>query len=377
MEAINFKNHRYEPLESKQIQKINFTSEGYKIHYRKYLHEVMYHITNDLKEIQQVFEFSGEVTNVDIKVAGAETHRGGKNPLFLEFTTFSNQKVKLVYKPKSVLPEILLEDLMGQISSRTPRKLLNRETYGYDFHIQGTKFEKKDIINFDKLKSYCDVSCMGNVALENIALVRSLAALEIEDTHLENFIIDSEDRLHFIDAETYQTGISVNLKEFVYGSDSSSEDEISSQPNTNEERLVLKLKDTAPGIKERLSNHPTRLVICSTEDFSMPGLRPKSIFIDEIEIVGLDRLKDYITACFGKFLFVKREINVTEKVTFEILKQQVISSIGENGLAKIHAELDSSQELRDKNILELPSFYFHLKEKWIECPLIGERVHLN
>lgn len=402
LDNINFKNHSYEPLPSKELDNITFTSQGYSVHYKPYLHEVMANITHDMPKIKQKFKFDGEVKSVDIKQAGSETHYNRKVPLFLEFTICAKQEpIKIVYKPRSVEPEIILEDLLSRINATKIRPILNCDNiHGYDSFIEG------NVLKGTWREFASQVCALCSEKTENANLILALKHLGIEDTHPENFLLDNNNQLHFIDAEVYQTLMAANVDDiysigekveepkkvekldllanflgnikptFVSsGSTIKSEGSFEEKtfPKVNEKAIIELAKEA----KIKLQNIPTRLVICSTQLYATPGYPISYVTIGPVTISNVkDGFSCYHTAKLAEFLNKHNFIKFEKKDDFKSIQNKISNAFDtKNPIDKINAEIKEADALKDQG--ELPAFRFHLSEKWIECPLTQQKLQLK
>lgn len=259
-----------------------------------YLIDIKKHLKNDIKKLKNEYEFN-EFGSIEIEKAGKETHCGGKVALYLIFNINKDEKIELVYKPRSLLPDFYLENAMEKVTKIKRRKILCCEDHGYDFKIKGKPPKKlTDIVN----KEISKVS-------HNAQLILVLKILGIEDTHPDNFLIDDDNNLHCIDAEVHHTKIALNLNELcsaVYGKDLESESQKCEQV-INEE-------------KSELENLPTRLVICSTHYFN------KS---EDVTFSYLPSFQFNLLSTIGEKIKVKVKMNSETWEMKNILKKYSIS----------------------------------------------------
>ncbi|GAB5411503.1 MAG: hypothetical protein ChlgKO_06170 [Chlamydiales bacterium] len=80
--------------------------------------EICENILRDSLKIQSSFELIGDLREVIIKPSEGETHFGGKKAVFLTILSSKEEKVKVVYKPRSILPEKYLEECLFNINEK-------------------------------------------------------------------------------------------------------------------------------------------------------------------------------------------------------------------------------------------------------------------
>ncbi|MCB1068414.1 MAG: DUF4135 domain-containing protein, partial [Simkania sp.] len=337
----------------------------------QYLEEVVNHIKNDFPEIQKVFSVNGLVNSIHIGKAGNETHYGGKSPLFLTLKLNDAKELKLVYKPRSLDPEIILEQALSSIDGRPPRQMLSRENRGYDLRIEGDHIKTNNgkIAEGEYFITEIVKLCIQDKANQNLVL--ALKFMGFEDIHGENFILDANGRLHFIDAEVFQTNMSVNVDDICcYRGTPNIPDD---PPFPSNPEIENQIKNLTQKYQEQLKQIPTRLVICSTQTYALPTpfFMKDTLVIGKCHLKGLKKVafKEYHTAFFAKFLFENRYINVEESDSLETIKEKINGIFTTlDPIGKINAELDAVKAQKANNPRELPAFRFHLSQKWIECP---------
>jgi len=348
---------------------------------QEYRQEVMNHIRQDLTDIKQGFSINGGIDSIRIEKAGNETHYGGKSPLFLTINFHGNKELKLVYKPRSLAPELILEQALQSIDGRVPRPMLDKKDHGYDWRIQGDHIQNKNsgkIATGDSFISEVAKLCCEKKANKNLIL--ALKCMGFEDIHGENFLLDADRMLHFVDAEVFQTNMSVNVDDICsYQGTPNTPNDPSFPLDQDAEDFIREITQQA---QKDLRQIPTRLVICSSQTYAIPTpfFMKDSLVIGKCHLKGLKRVdfKEYHTAFFAKFLFENGYIDVKESDNLETIKEKINEIFATpQPLGKINAELDAVAAIKQQNPGELPAFRFHLSEKWIECPLTGERLQLK
>ncbi|GAB5412206.1 MAG: hypothetical protein ChlgKO_13200 [Chlamydiales bacterium] len=195
----------------------------------------------------------GPIRNIQVSIAGKERHYGGKVALYITFLDGNNNSSKVVYKPRSLLPEIYLEDFLETLNDKNPRPILNCTNHGYDSFIEGAHLCNEDQDLELELIKLID---KNDVITENIHLIYTLAKIGFEDTHQENFIINNKGYLFFIDAEIFCTNFSKNLSALLEEVEKKLEAEKKELFNINLNRFLKKLKSI-----------PTRLIFCGTDNY--------------------------------------------------------------------------------------------------------------
>jgi|JI10StandDraft_1071094.scaffolds.fasta_scaffold20163_4 hypothetical protein len=268
---------------------INFNTNDDNIQ-NSYIKEIMEHISGDQALLSKEFDFKGELKRVNIKRAGNETHYGGKVSLFLTLET-DQEVVKIVYKPRSVVPEKCLEEVLATINEEPSRKIVDCGNYGYDTFMEG--FPLKKLNSDGPLSGYALTSKLVELANKNPKnrnLILVLKYMGFEDTHGGNFLLDRNGHLYFIDAEVYQTKVSVNVDD-VYNQKENQFEKGFPKDTALEERIQ---KEVAPFIIRLRQEVPTRLVVCSTQiyAFPVPFFMPSTVTIGPCQLEAMSTGKD-------------------------------------------------------------------------------------
>jgi lantibiotic modifying enzyme len=353
--------HRMEPFNTERLIKItdNINEE--------YAKEVKSNIAKDLQDIKSIFNIKGEIENIEIKKAGDETHYNGKVALILDFKIINQQEhIKIVYKPRSIEPERILEELLSKVNTTEKRAMLSLCDHGYDSFIKG----KPMVENNFSMKVFR--LCQQN--LENANLILALNHMGFEDAHHKNFLLDDEGKLYFIDAEVYQTLISINVEDIISINEDMPNDHF---PKTNESTI----ENLAKEAKDELKKIPTRVVFCSSEIYKYfcpsttlknPITLQKCINVGACKLrVSKDNFSDYHTAKFAEFLCQQKFITTNIGDNLDQIKEKIENAFqSKNIIDKINNEINAANQIPG----ELPIFRFHLSKKWIECPLTNRSL---
>ncbi|MDX8430354.1 MAG: DUF4135 domain-containing protein [Candidatus Algichlamydia australiensis] len=340
-----------------------------------FFQEVQENLKNDYEKIVDTFFIKkdlGSIENLEISIAGKERHYGGKVALYITFYDSNGNFSKVVYKPRSLAPEIHLENFLKDLNKKEPRPILNCEQYGYDGFIVGEHLCQRG----ENLEvQLVELLSEENAKKENINLIYTLARFGFEDTHQDNFLIDEKGYLYFIDAEIFCTKSSKNLNSLMEGV----EKKIEKQKKDIVDSLANKF------IKE-LKSIPTRLIFCGTDKYQ------NLILLDEdewrawkmfnpITKVGNFRLNtpdnvyDYHILLFSNFLIKNKILELDEKdnPSIEMIRDKINNLFEEeNATEKINFELQRSKELTNPpQVIEIPVFHLHLEENWIRCSHSG------
>ena len=261
------------------------------------------------------------------------------------------------------------------------RPILESKDHGYDSFIDGNTLNPSDpsaIINYIKCKD--SKNAKHPSLLANRRLMYTLKCMGFEDTHGENFLVDKEHKLYFIDAEVYGTKIAQNI-----------DDIIEHKEFYLDEHDKLKIKNSASLYKEKLEKVPTRLLLVSTRYYNEPRNIPmyrkirKDLCKYDIQLPCIDgkkenvkdtNLKNFHVVRLAELLWNQDYINIDEADTFTSLSNKVEHAFDTDAIEKIHAEITEALSIREDR-KEIPIFHFHLKEGWIDCPLTKNRLSIN
>ena len=219
----------------------------------------------------------------------------------MTFTLECDKEISVLYKPRSVLPDQILEDAVQKVEKskdavqvgeakapskdRQNRTILDKKTYGYDecidreqqgqVKIGGMLYwsESPKELTSNDIQDYIfgeNFREKNAIYKENARLMIVLNKMGIEDTHYENFISDSDQRLYFIDAEVHNTGISTDTLV------SDTVKQIKEKGILTEEEIQRIEKAVEPE-KEAILKTPSRLVLCPTQMYlgKEDGVRDK------------------------------------------------------------------------------------------------------
>ena len=246
-------------------------SKNFSKNRKDFLLEVISNIKNDLQTIGQTFLFEPEeVIGISIKSSSGDFHKKGKNPLFITFKLDKNRETTVVYKPRNLEPDATLNRELSKVSVPKRNILVRNDSHGYDQWLGNSKtlkdlfcsteeskdknkpikegdeeekaaeeyqkskakalLEKKTFLLFFEKRKLgeltidestieklnIDKSTIEKLTIEklnnDIKLFQTLKSLDIEDIHIDNFILDSEKNLHCVDAECFGTKTSVSAE---------------------------------------------------------------------------------------------------------------------------------------------------------------------
>lgn len=329
----------------------------------EFMNEIKTHICNDASNLHSTFNLSATISKVYIEPTLGETHFIGKKTVFLTLETHDGQKHRLVYKPRSVLPEKYLEECLFSIHRKPLRPILDCGKYGYDTFIKENIFHKKK--HNDNLMNFLLKASKKN---ENRILITVLYQAKIEDIHLDNFIIDDDGLLHFIDAEVFQTNYTSNIN------------------NIYKNKKFKKIADLEENLHidkliELLSNIPSRLVIFSSNQYAYDDKSKLKVKIGD-KIFENCTFEDHQFLSLTKYL-IKNNLLIlnciNEEITIENIKLEVNNIFEEDNIyGRMSVELAKIQHCQKYGIKkELPLFYIHKKENWIEFPITEVKIKLK
>ncbi|MDX8430948.1 MAG: DUF4135 domain-containing protein [Candidatus Algichlamydia australiensis] len=347
-----------------------------------FFQEVQQNLKKDYEEIKASFLSSKSLEPIDrieVSIAGDECHYNGKIALFITFFDPSNKSTKVVYKPRSVLPEIYLEEFLQEINEKKARPILDSGDHGYDSFIEGS------FICEDNRRLELELSSLlisPEAKQENINLIATLAGAPFEDIHNENLIIDNEGCLHFIDAEVFCTGSSRNIVTF----------KETAQAKIDESKKDFFQKNLKKLI-EKLQSVPARLVFCGTgtykemvlisdEDWSNFAFFSKKFNIGSLSFEMPDNIYDYHTLFFAKYLYnkglivldkddVAQQNNIVKKIDDLFEEEGAVSCINQE------LAISKNSSTNEEHRVEVPIFHIHLTENWIELPSTKVRLNLK
>jgi len=341
-----------------------------------YIEEVIQNLEKDQGSIEQYF-FEDKIRSVNITIAGLETHYGGKVALFLNFTLQNGKELKLVYKPRSVKADQIVEESIPLLYPQyQSRKILDVNDHGYDTFVKGAP--PKGFLNFDQQNDSPDVYLDDIISdTQPWALMATLHQLGIEDLHENNFIYDKETKtLYCVDAECYQTGVSIVLTEFAQTWNLISEEEAVSS--------VLKQK------KEKLRQYPSRLVFSSTERYNR--YFKNHFWPEEVLFLGKDHSKYkysppedvdffvYQQVLFLKFLHTNQFFewgDHNEFLSDKDISDKILNLIGEKGCEALKKEVLAAKQFSEGSAgIEIPIFHFDFSNT-VTCGLTGEKIYIN
>lgn len=384
----------------------------------------------------------GELAAISVEIPGQkealETHYRGKVALIVTFTDSNGNTIKVVYKPRNVQPDKLLEDLLSDLQGKqgARRVILPIDTSrGYDGYVEGTPLNPKEdltgqIVRLIRSPSASSKSLKTDESAKaNRFLICALHIMGFEDIHDVNFILRDDGYLYFIDAECFCTKISDDLSDVFARSDlgeSTSEEEDWKEsstfladeeippmeqttfgdtediPREIERNLYEEIKQKKRPFQESLAPIPSRLLFFPTKLYA--GFTPLDGDHYWNRVV-----EDYFSTRPPRVSLGRRKIEINPKtVTFEELhtwylanflcEHGFLSSLQEekeidiekvrkavtgcfedpNALAKIHQEV---QEAKKQNLtpqdLEIPVFHFHITEHVLICDLTREKLRLK
>ncbi|WP_316359357.1 DUF4135 domain-containing protein [Candidatus Neptunichlamydia sp. REUL1] len=344
-----------------------------------FFEEVKGHIKQDCSEIVRTFfpECLGleVLSKIKMEIAGDETHFGGKKSLFLTFTV-ADKEIRLVYKPRSLIPDQILENVLHEVCQKELRPMLDCGDHGYDSRLQGIEIPVSKFTSEMRNK-------VNQAHMSTVDLVTVLHHMGFEDTHNENFILDGHGNLHFIDPEIFCTKIAVDMEGIYKGVKG-----LLKRDTSFQERVDSITSACVAAKKELMENCPTRVIFCDTATYITGTPNPilgdpkikigKTVLATENIPNGFDGLHK---AYLGKFLAENGFIKVPKKnQSFDVIVATIKAAFQEDdALEKIKEEVDKSFELRKEMgcANEVPAFRFHLKAQYIQCPLTKQCLLLR
>lgn len=361
--------------------------------YPVFFNEVKQHLESDFNEIVQTFFVDHDprvLTKVEITKAGDETHYGGKVALFLTFSFNDNQTLKVLYKPRSLVPDKILEEVLCDVSqltqqSKKPRQMLLKSDYGYDQYIAGKIIEENEFTN------WINTEVKFNKNIDIINLVMVLNFLGFEDVHNQNFILDSKNQLHFIDAEVFNTKVSINMSE-VQNLISKTSGKSNSYFNSSDsfKEYQSRVEQISKTYKEKLNQHETRLIVIATSDFpksfsslnfdEQQALRRKKIKIGNATFTKISDFKIFHMLNLGSFLHLNGFIKIEKSDLINDIENKINNAFNENNILQlIDEEIEASEQFKKMHTIcdEVPVFHFNFNRKMIKCPLTKRELYLR
>lgn len=368
-----------------------------------YVNEVQTNINNELIDIGKIFAFdTQQIQKIEISPAGQETHCGNKVAVYVTFCLSNNQTIKVIYKPRTIVPDMLLEETRKGIDgSHIPRKMLSKGAHGYDEYLDAKPLQ---ITNYDYAYDYFKHSAHS----ANRALFQAMQYLEIEDAHPENFLIDKNGKLYFIDAECYRTHISYGIDEIFNNQfDRDQTDDILTGQLTGYIEPISPLSETQQNplkkYKDQLATIPTRLAFCGTTEYqkrlalALGGVlfrkegRPPMKYTPQIPELRAgdpemarahkESFEKYHAVQFLSFLYKNdffewsaeqekplfyEQVEEKEKpLSYEQVEEKLKILIGQSGITCLNAELEQCTGH------EIPFFRFDFTRNEVSCGHTG------
>ena len=366
-----------------------------RIKHQEFADQVKNHLINDMSDLKSYMfpdRTIQEISSISLENAGGETHGGGKVPLFTDIKFKDDTELRIVYKPRSVGPDQIVENVTSRINGRNPRAILDKEDHGYDSCIEGSTLGKKPLPLSDqpdfsskKLADFClarDSAVVKDVTIrkENANLMLILKELGIEDTHKENFIADEDLRLHFIDAEVHGTKTSADTSE------------ICEKIENNCPDLDLnKHKEFIEDEKGKLQTMESRVILCSTNFYTgqseyfvntdvgnvevvLEESKPKSFADDEEKLQSQLKIRQRLG--LANFMHEKGLITFEkgqEKISLNDLEDKMKEALPEDSLSALDKELKNEREDFDG----VPAFYFNPQKNCLRLPLQGTEIQFK
>ncbi|NGX61859.1 MAG: hypothetical protein K940chlam9_01348, partial [Chlamydiae bacterium] len=164
--------------------------------FSEYISHSYSRILSDLEkddELKTLFDIRNNTKIVKIEILGDESHNKGKNPLCIGISLGNGKR--LVYKPRSTLPEKLIcgsEDSYFYHLRLPTYRVYDKtnENYGY------CEF----LVNSEKENTFDTIEKLKNLYIEFGKIEKAARAIGLGDIHKENVII-SEGRPYLIDTE--------------------------------------------------------------------------------------------------------------------------------------------------------------------------------
>jgi len=158
--------------------------------FSKFMSKQMKVITEDLRsdeEFKRIFNLSSQDELVGVHVLKNKTYHQGKVPLLLEF----NNGKKIVFKPRSLLPEVLLCGQEGLFAKAglTGYRIYNKGSYGYSEYLENTQTKDSVFLALtDHPQSIEDVPNLKNYTEKFILMDKVGRLVGLSDIHSNNVI---------------------------------------------------------------------------------------------------------------------------------------------------------------------------------------------
>ena len=379
------------------------------IKHKEFADQVKNHLLDDMSDLERdMFDKNDfpdrtieKISSISLTNAGEETHGRGKVPLFIDIEFDVDAEIKdetdlrIIYKPRSLGPDKIVDNVTSRINGRNPRAILDKEDHGYDSCIEGSTLGKKPLpysgqtdFSSKKLEDFCldrDSAVVKDVTIrkENANLMLILKELGIEDTHKENFIADKDLRLHFIDAEVHGTKTSADTSE------------ICEKIENNCPDLDLnKHKEFIKDEKDKLQTMESRVILCSTNFYTGPYAYSVNTDVGNVEVLLEESKPTSFDDEEEKLQFLHSQLKIRQRlglanfmhekglITFEEgqenislndLEHKMKEALREDSLSALDEELKNEREGFDG----VPAFYFNPQKNCLRLPLQGTEIQFK